>query len=551
MCKGLNKGFAIIISILLYSQVTYAGFGRQGVPPGITYGLSNSRPETTMPLFDSIKTTKAYTLSSAKRKNTKSLPYAYNYDVNISNANSGQWYNLSDGSSVWSIDIVSKGAYSLSVIFDSLQIPENHLIYLYNPEDTIDAQILGKTESTNGIFFTYPIDGKKLRIEYYIPANSTKKAALNIVKVSHAYLSTTCTLPNEDAGTSIVGYKCSASCNVDINCSEGYDWQKEKRAILKIYVPKGTTTEVCTGTLLNNTENDKKPYVYTAHHCLETALQATGTIFTFNYERPYCNGAEGLSNKVIYGSTLRATNSQIDFTLVELSDTPTESYEPYYAGWSISTTPANNVSTIHHPWGDVKKISFSSMTLLDTSFWGYYNNTDWLIRRWSSGTTEKGSSGCPLFDSNHRLIGSLVGGDASCSYPYNDMYLKFNKAWDFFSSNDQQLKHWLDPTNTSPLYINGYAPYPFTNINTYSNNNYFSAFPNPASTNIKFSLNNKAQEIKWIEIYDNSGRLIFIEKNPSMKNEISVILGNFQEGIYFYKGFTKTSVYTGKFIVIK
>ena len=33
---------------------------------------------------------------------------------------------------------------------------------------------------------------------------------------------------------------------------------------------------------------------------------------------------------------------------------------------------------------------------------------------WDDGTTEPGSSGSPLFDQNHRVIGQLHGGYAAC-----------------------------------------------------------------------------------------------------------------------------------------
>ena len=58
------------------------------------------------------------------------------------------------------------------------------------------------------------------------------------------------------------------------------------------------------------------------------------------------------------GSELLATASNIDFALVELSVVPPQNYEPIYAGWDRSLPDlVKNVTCIHHPSGDVKKIS--------------------------------------------------------------------------------------------------------------------------------------------------------------------------------------------------
>lgn len=68
------------------------------------------------------------------------------------------------------------------------------------------------------------------------------------------------------------GYGQSGPCQVNINCPEGQNWQDEKKRIAMILV---SGYQICTGSLVNNTEMDFKPYFLTADHCIES-LDATG-----------------------------------------------------------------------------------------------------------------------------------------------------------------------------------------------------------------------------------------------------------------------------------
>ncbi len=74
---------------------------------------------------------------------------------------------------------------------------------------------------------------------------------------------------------------------------------------------------------------------------------------------------------------------------------------------------------------------------------------------WNSGTTEGGSSGSPLFNQDHRIVGQLYGGNASCSNTSgHDNYGRFNISW------NRGLSDFLDPNNTGAMTTNTIAiPY--------------------------------------------------------------------------------------------
>ena len=83
-------------------------------------------------------------------------------------------------------------------------------------------------------------------------------------------------------------------------------------------------------------------------------------------------------------------------------------------------------------------------------------NGHWKIT-WNSGTTEGGSSGSPLVNNSHRVIGQLHGGYSACvDHPSglgpnkHDWYGKFSVSWTGNGSldNRRKLQPWLDPLNT-------------------------------------------------------------------------------------------------------
>src|SRR5690606_25999098 len=118
----------------------------------------------------------------------------------------------------------------------------------------------------------------------------------------------------------------------------------------------------CTGQLINNCANDGTPYFLTARHCAQFLnFNVTNWVYRFNWESPICNeNLNGPTNQTVSGSTLLVHDEATDVMLLELNTTPPASYDVFYSGWNRSSTPATNVTAIHHPSGDIKKISFEN-----------------------------------------------------------------------------------------------------------------------------------------------------------------------------------------------
>jgi hypothetical protein len=110
---------------------------------------------------------------------------------------------------------------------------------------------------------------------------------------------------------------------------------------------------------------------------------------------------------------------------------------------------------IHHPSTDEKRISFEYDPTTTTSYLGDNSPGDGThvrVEDWDLGTTEPGSSGSPLFDQNHRVIGQLHGGYAACGNDLEDWYGKFNISW------NNGLGQHLDPINSGATVVDTLAP---------------------------------------------------------------------------------------------
>lgn len=238
---------------------------------------------------------------------------------------------------------------------------------------------------------------------------------------------------------------------------------------MSIPLPNGTGW--CSCELINNTDNDYTPYVLTADHCIdEVGLDAINNnnasqwIFYWEYERTGCSNSGSPTLRTTTGATVVANNSVSDFALLLLTQNPRNvlGVKPYYLGWDRSGNAGTGGVGIHHPVGDVKKISVYTMTPQSTAY--VSNSVDananhWRVV-WTTGTTEGGSSGSPLINSNRRIIGQLHGGYASCSSLSSpDWYGKFSVSWtgDGETDNRRKLQPWLDPAGTDPLTLNGSA----------------------------------------------------------------------------------------------
>lgn len=380
--------------------------------------------------------------------------FGFNNYTSLNMNNSGSWNTLPNGDRIWQLAVTCQNALTVNLTLDNVTLPEGNELYVYNPDKSF---ILGKFTAYHlyeGTLGTELVPGNTAILEYYIPAkNAEKKASLNINTVTHGY---------RTAGEfEAKAFGTSGNCNMNVNCTDGTPWADQRNgAVMLVSGSNG----FCSGSLINNTMEDGKPYVLTANHCYSTP---TSWIFRFNWQAAGCsNPGISPSFSSLSGAVLRARRTPSDFCLVEITgglvnnSVPT-SFNPYFSGWDNTGAIPTSAVSIHHPDGDIKKISFDDDPLVISQGMGSSEpNSTWTLHWDRNTTTEGGSSGSPLFDQNHRIIGQLWGGGASCSNLNSaDYYGRLANSWNPAGSNStNHLMTWLDPLNIGATIVDGFDP---------------------------------------------------------------------------------------------
>ena len=379
--------------------------------------------------------------------------FAIPVEVSLNPSNSG-FITRNGGETVWVLPLSSKGALSLNIILSPYNLPDGAYIYVYDQERKIvRGAFTGESSSGTGTLPVMPVPGDRLVLECHFPGPVVPALSVGVSQVAHDF---TGIFGEEE--TKDLYYGRGDACEVDLNCSTNTNYLQASRSVVRLLV---AGSELCTGVLVNNTGSEYKAYILTANHCIENQSQASNTIFVFNYRSPSCDGPDMTNMYTLTGSTLRATSPDIDFTLTELYQFPSLVFRPYFSGWDITSSTPANTFTLHHPEGDVMKLSIDDNPPVTSSYpvEGFVPLGFWRILRWDLGTTEKGSSGAPLFDQNGRLRGTLTGGAATCSDPTNDYYAKLTRMFTISSLPSAHLRPWLDPAGTGATLVSGRDPY--------------------------------------------------------------------------------------------
>lgn len=439
--------FSFAVALLLVSD-TFAQINIGGKPYSFKNDIADEEyPVVSMPLFN---------LGEVEKEDLKDdqagLPprFGYPFGVQLNLENSGTWTTLDNGDRIWRLSVSSPGARSINLTYDAFWLPQGAALYIYNKSQ---SQVIGGFTSKNNNspkgqsigFATGFIFSDQITLEYYEPQSVMGAGEISIDQVVHGYRNIRSPGSPDDFGT-------SGGCNVNINCSpEGDIWQAVKHSVAMIMVGG---FRFCTGSLLNTTVADFKPYFLTANHCLSGTMDALtdpmvgNWMFVWNYESAGCaNGATEPALITTTGAILVANNGGSDFALFRLIEDPLElmpSVPLWYNGWDASASASAGGVGIHHPDGDIKKISTYSMTPGSSgNFWTVFFDPTTN----GHGVTEPGSSGSPLFNSSQRVIGQLQGGiGSSCGDPVNDesFYGKFSDSWDG-ANQRRRLHDWLDP----------------------------------------------------------------------------------------------------------
>ncbi len=359
---------------------------------------------------------------------------------------------------------ISAPSLSIRLYLNIDAVPLNDTLFILNKADNrIEAIYADNFYDNSWSSFIY-----KDELTLYYKNSSGQKPQVTILSYSLE-------LPKNQVRTDDFGD--SDPCEVNVNCSEGDNFEPMKKAIARILVKNGSFYSWCTGAMVNNTAYDCRKLFMTAEHCglqgstFSNTSDVSKWEFYFNYEAPDCANisSEGqISNlKRITGAKVLARSDDgggddgSDFVLLELIGAEPPNFEPYYLGWNRANTGSTNGVVMHHPEGDVKKISTYTNQAVSGEYGATNTDTHWLVY-WSKtanghGVTEGGSSGSALLDPIGRMTGMLTGGAATCSSPTQDDYFgKLSYSWKSNgTASNRQLAPWLDPNNSGVQALSG------------------------------------------------------------------------------------------------
>jgi len=383
--------------------------------------------------------------------------FAVPRDVAITPRERGTWDTLATGELLWRLRVGAAEASSLNLGFGAYELPEGASLTLRAVDGSSSIRPFTSADNQNhGELWTPVLLTDELVVELVLQAHQLDLFELRLARVGQGYRGFGA---HELAGS---GGEDSGSCNVDVVCPEGDPWALEISSVAALTL---NGSDLCTGVMLNDAQDSLTPNFLTADHCGVSSSSAGSLVAYWNYHNSFCrppgssasgSSGDGQLNQFNSGATHLASYGPSDFTLVRFNTDPDPAWDVSYAGWSRSSADPSMITAIHHPQVEEKRISFEFDPASTTSYLGDSvpgDGTHIKITDWDVGTTEPGSSGSPIFDPDHRVVGQLHGGYASCSSQTADWYGRLSVSWEGGGSPSSRLKDWLDPGASGAVFV--------------------------------------------------------------------------------------------------
>jgi len=340
-----------------------------------------------------------------------------------------------NGGFVWTAAVKVQGATALRLHLTGVDLPAGAKLYVYNLAGQAFGPYTGRGLSGDGVIHTNTVFGNQLVLQLHTPADAGRAPRLTLAEVGVMGARFLAPRYNPkgvfDSGDAEALSKASNLCSYNANCVVNAACQSSsavsiaKDAVASILFQSGGSFYICTGGLVADTVTTSViPYFLTAHHCISKSAEASSLETYFDYEttcsspnctQPYNNNGDTI------GSTIKATGSTSDYTLVQLSSIPvTPDGLATYLGW-LSTPVANTnnlaLYRISHPSGAPQAYTEG---VVDTSkpTCRTLARGNFIYSRDTLGATEGGSSGSPGLNGSGQIVGQLYG---ACGTNLNDV----------------------------------------------------------------------------------------------------------------------------------
>lgn len=353
------------------------------------------------------------------------------FPVSINFIAYSSWVSLENGDSLCRLQINSSGGKYMMLIFKNFYLPDGSSLYVYSHDR---EQVLGAFTSNNNTsqnkLTTTPLRCNSLILEYYKPSYVREQEKLEIESVG--------LITREFSGI-LKDIGDSGDCMVNAKCPQYENWCNQRRSIALVIRVLSEIKQIrwCTGSMVTNERRDGKPFFLTAFHCIDNNPENNSItqaemddiqnwLFVFNYQSQGCENPLSEPSLIysISGAAYIKSNVNTDYALLQLNQKPPKNYNVYYNGWSNDKDDMTNSGVcIHHPNGDIKKISEWEKKVSG-------NSNHWKVK-WINGSAEGGSSGAPLFNSNGYVVGQnhYGNGYSVCDDKKRNFFGRFDKSW--------------------------------------------------------------------------------------------------------------------------
>ncbi len=391
----------------------------------------------------------------------------------------GEWLALDDGKAVWRMAIQSDGASGVRVHFHDFAAAGGAVWVYSEDRSQVFGPYTGSGIDESGDFWSHIVFADTVVVEY-LADQRAEVVPFSITRIAHLMSSE----QTMSAGT----------CELDVTCYS--PWGGMASGVGMYIFESGGASYQCSGALVNNSNNDAKPYFLTANHCISTAAMAQTVEVFWKYQTATCDGTppslSGLPTTLGATYLASAPIPSGDFSLIQLSQLPNSSLTFY--GWNASSTAlpmGGSVVGMHHPEGDYTRIVFGSRNPDATVQVGTVvapASMFYQIQA-TAGVIEPGSSGSPLFTPDESIVGTLTYGPTgnACSIsPFVAGYARFAVAY-------PSLSQYLSP-----------APAPAVAVT-----------PAPASLTVSWTMGTPAPAAQTIQLSTTSAAAVSLTAKAS------------------------------------